>query len=76
MHKKKQKRTEGKKHTDLSGLVDVTRHNTDLAVARLNNTRAVRSDETSGVLLDKSVFYQNHVLLRDTFSDANNELDS
>ena len=54
----------------------MTRHDTDLALTRLNDTRAVRSDETGGVLLNESVLNQDHVLLRDTFGDANDEGDT
>lgn len=56
--------------------MDVSRHDTDFTLARLNNTGAVRTNETSGVLLKKFLLDQYHVSLGDTFSDTNNELDA
>lgn len=57
-------------NTDLSALVDVTGHDTDLALLRRDDTRAVGTDESGLVLLDESRFDTNHILSGDTFSNA------
>jgi hypothetical protein len=63
-----------REHTNLSGSVDVTGHDANLAFSRLDDTRTVRSDEASLVLTEESVLNANHVLLRNTFCDTNSEL--
>jgi hypothetical protein len=42
--------------------VDVTRHNTHLAFTRLDNARAVRSDQTSFIRDVESMLNSDHVL--------------
>jgi hypothetical protein len=58
-------------NTDLSSLVDVTGHDTDLALLRRDDTRAVGTDESGLVLLDESRLDTDHILGGDTFSNAN-----
>ena len=45
------RRREGQGRTDLSGLVNVTRHNTDLACTGLDDTGAVRANQAGLFLL-------------------------
>lgn len=61
--------------TNLATLVDVAGHDTNFALLRSNDTRAVGADKARLVLGHKSLLHADHVMLRDTFSDGNNERD-
>ena len=54
-------------------LVDVARHDADLALARLDDARAVRPDEARHALLRQRVLHPHHVLLRDPLRDAHHQ---
>lgn len=56
--------------TDLSPLMDVTGHDTDLALLGGDDAGAVGADKSGLVLLDQGRFDSDHVLGGDTFSDA------
>jgi len=58
-------------NTDLSSLMDVAGHDTDLALLRRDDTGAVGADESGLVLLDESRLDTDHILGGDTFSNAN-----
>mmetsp|Transcript_18078 Transcript_18078/g.41329 ORF Transcript_18078/g.41329 Transcript_18078/m.41329 type:complete len:330 (+) Transcript_18078:381-1370(+) len=60
---------------DLALLVDVTGHNSDLALARLDDARAVRADEPRGALLVEIPLDFDHVLLGDTLGDGHHQGD-
>ena len=60
-------------NTDLTGLVDVTRHDTDLALAGLDDTRAVGSDQAGGLLALHDVLDTEHVVLGDSLSNTDDE---
>ncbi len=59
----------------LPGRVNMTGHNTDLALAWSNNTRAVGSNQAhaQGVANHLTV---EHILSRNAFSNADNQLSS
>jgi len=61
--------------TDLTGLVDVSGHDTDLALVGLDDTGAVRTDETGLGLLVEAVLDSDHVGLGDTLGNAHDEGD-
>nr|CAH7742034.1 unnamed protein product [Callosobruchus chinensis] len=54
-------------------LVDMSRHNTYLALFGSNDTRAVGTNQPGLVLPDKLVLDTDHVMLGDSLSDAHNE---
>lgn len=54
-------------------LMDVTGHDADLTFFCRDYTRTVRADESGFSLLQKLRLDANHILLRNTFSDANNK---
>lgn len=60
--------------TNLSLLMNVTRHDTNLAFAGLDNTGAVRTDESSLALRAHDSLDLDHVEGRDTLSDADDEV--
>ena len=60
-------------NTDLSLRVDVARHDTDLALARLDDSWAVRADQARFVLRPHYGFDLDHVEGGDSLSDADNE---
>lgn len=59
--------------TDLSSLVDVTGHDTDLTLLGGDDAGAVGADKSGLVLLDQCGFDSDHILGRNTFSDADGE---
>jgi hypothetical protein len=61
-------------NSDLAFLVDVTRHDSDFALARLNDSGAVRSDKTGLVLGLHDGLDLDHVEGGDALSDADNEI--
>ena len=62
-------------NTDDTLLVDMTGHNTDLALAGGNDARAVGADKAGLALSDQGVLHLHHVLLRDALGDAHNQGD-
>mmetsp|Transcript_22445 Transcript_22445/g.39819 ORF Transcript_22445/g.39819 Transcript_22445/m.39819 type:complete len:372 (+) Transcript_22445:906-2021(+) len=60
--------------TDTSGSVDVTGHDTDLAFSGLNDTGAVGADKAGPGLLAHDLLDLDHVVLGNTLSDADNEV--
>jgi hypothetical protein len=60
--------------TDLTLAVDVARHNTNLALTRLDDTRAVRSNQAGLSLRLHDWFNFDHIESRDTFSNAHNKI--
>mmetsp|Transcript_52783 Transcript_52783/g.115792 ORF Transcript_52783/g.115792 Transcript_52783/m.115792 type:complete len:241 (-) Transcript_52783:344-1066(-) len=60
-------------HTDLSLLMDVARHNSDLALTRLDDARAIGPNQPSLRLCHQRLLDLNHVLLRDALRDAHNK---
>mmetsp|Transcript_641 Transcript_641/g.1521 ORF Transcript_641/g.1521 Transcript_641/m.1521 type:complete len:273 (-) Transcript_641:133-951(-) len=62
-------------HTNLSGLVNVSGHDSNLAFTRLDDSGAVWTDQSGRRLLSKGVFDSSHILLRNTFSDCNHQWD-
>eukprot|EP00053_Salpingoeca_punica_P004421 m.49049 g.49049 ORF g.49049 m.49049 type:complete len:346 (-) comp12788_c0_seq1:3-1040(-) len=60
---------------DAAWVVDVTRHDADLALARLDDARAVGANQARLVLAHKGVLHTDHVLLRDALRDADGERD-
>ena len=61
-------------NTDLALLMDVTRHDSDFALAGLDNTGAVRSNKTGLVLGLHDGLDLDHVEGGDALSDADNEI--
>src|SRR3954452_3428528 len=59
-------------NADLARLVDVARHDTDLALARRDDARAVRPDQTRGRALQRPLNL-HHVQHRDALGDADDE---
>jgi hypothetical protein len=59
--------------TDLTTLVNVTRHDTYLALIRSNDTWAVGTNKTRLALGQKCLLDLDHVVLGNTFSDGNNQ---
>ena len=59
--------------TDLTGGVDVSGHDTDLALAWLDDTGAVGANESCLVLISERSLHANHVLLWNALSDADDE---
>lgn len=55
--------------------VNVTGHDANFAFARLDDARAVRSNETRLVLTHETVLHLDHVQLRDSLGDADNQRD-
>ena len=68
------KRSRAGHDTDLSLRMDVSGHNANLALSRLNNTGAIRANKTRLVLALHDSFYLDHVECWDAFSDADNEV--
>mmetsp|Transcript_126888 Transcript_126888/g.355347 ORF Transcript_126888/g.355347 Transcript_126888/m.355347 type:complete len:302 (-) Transcript_126888:42-947(-) len=62
-------------NSDLAWHVNVPRHDTNLALARLDDSRTVGTDESCGRLLSESMLDTSHILLRDTFRDSDNQGD-
>mmetsp|Transcript_18595 Transcript_18595/g.27281 ORF Transcript_18595/g.27281 Transcript_18595/m.27281 type:complete len:207 (+) Transcript_18595:148-768(+) len=60
-------------YTDISFFVNVSRHDTNLALPRFDNTRTVRANEAGCSLGPKSSLNTCHVLLRDAFCDSHNK---
>src|SRR5437588_312378 len=67
-------RSRTRDHTNLSLFVNVTGHDPDLACARSDDSRTVRSDQTRSFPAHLR-FYTHHVHHRDSFGDANDEID-
>ena len=70
---------------DRAGLVNVARHDPDLGLARSHDARAVRADEprccaplrdVAHVRLLQEIMGANHVIDRNAFGDADDQLDS
>ncbi len=59
---------------NLAGHMDVTRHDSDFAFARLNNAGTVRADETSLVLRAHDGLHLDHVESGNALGDAHNEV--
>mmetsp|Transcript_4922 Transcript_4922/g.10845 ORF Transcript_4922/g.10845 Transcript_4922/m.10845 type:complete len:344 (+) Transcript_4922:27-1058(+) len=59
--------------TDLALLVNVSRHDPNLALTRLDNSRAVRPNEPGGGLGHERLLHSDHVLLGDPLSDAHHQ---
>lgn len=57
--------------TNASLLVNVARHDADLALFRLDNSRTVWADKAGLCLLTKTLLDHRHVVLRNAFSNAN-----
>jgi len=62
-------------NTDNTLLVNMSGHNTDLALAGGDNTGAVGTDQARLALADQGVLHLDHVLLGNTFSDADDQGD-
>mmetsp|Transcript_22665 Transcript_22665/g.65266 ORF Transcript_22665/g.65266 Transcript_22665/m.65266 type:complete len:351 (-) Transcript_22665:195-1247(-) len=60
-------------HANLSGGVNVARHNADLALPGLDDAGTVWSDETSGTLHTQGLLHLGHVLLGDALGDGHDE---
>lgn len=67
--------TRSRDNADLSPLVDVTGHDTDLALLGGDDAGAVGADESGLILLDESRLHSDHILGGDTFSNADGERD-
>jgi hypothetical protein len=52
--------------TDFALLVNMARHDSKFALARLDDAWAVRSDNSALLLSEELVLYSHHVLLRNT----------
>lgn len=61
--------------TDLATLMDVSRHDTDLALFGSNDSWAVGANQTGFVLSEQGVLYFDHVVLRDSLSNAHHQRD-
>ena len=61
--------------TDFSRSVDVARHDADLALVRLDDARTVRANNSSNVLRSQSMLDLDHVLLRNTIGDDDDEVE-
>mmetsp|Transcript_11109 Transcript_11109/g.26212 ORF Transcript_11109/g.26212 Transcript_11109/m.26212 type:complete len:306 (+) Transcript_11109:112-1029(+) len=61
--------------TDLACLVNITRHNAHLALTRLDDARAVRTNQARLVLAHQCMLDLHHVLLRDALGDAHDQRD-
>ena len=59
--------------TDNARLVNVAGHNADLALTGRDYARAVGAEQTRLVLLHKLLLHVDHVVLRNAFSDADDE---
>ncbi len=59
--------------TNNAWLVDVTGHDSDLALTRGDYAWAIRSKKSRLVLPHELLFHVNHVVLRDALGDADNE---
>jgi len=55
--------------------VDVTGHDTDLAFVGLDDTRAVGTNNSGNVLASQGSLNSDHILLRNTISDDDNEFE-
>ena len=66
--------TGARNDTNLSLLMNITRHDTNLAFTRLNDTGAVRTDKSRLVLRLHNGFDLDHVEGGDTLSDADDEV--
>src|SRR6185312_15270081 len=70
-------RARARDHADRARLVDVARHDADLALARRDDTRAVRADEHGlGVVALEHVLDAHHVARGDAFGDRDDQLDT
>lgn len=67
------KGTRARDDTNVTALVNVTRHDTNLALVRSDDTRAVGTNQTGLVLGQKSLLNFDHIVLRNTLSDGNNQ---
>lgn len=61
--------------TDLAGLVDVSGHDSDLALSRADDSGAVGSNQAGLVLGEEGLLDLDHVLLGNTLGDAHGEGD-
>jgi len=61
--------------TDLSLVVDIARHDTNLTFSGLNDSGAVGSNKASGTLTSHHLFNAYHIHGGNSFSDANNKGD-
>src|SRR5688572_28015888 len=68
-------RARARHDADATRLVDEARHDADLARARRDDARAVRTDEQAAVAGQRSLHF-HHVVHRDAFGDAHDELDA
>src|SRR5205807_7740322 len=60
--------------TDAAHREDVAGHDSDAALARRDNARAVRADEPRRAALERAL-HDHHVLRRNAFGDADDERD-
>lgn len=67
------KSTGTRNDTNVTALVNVTRHDTNLALIRSNDTRAVGTYETRLALGQKSLLDSDHIMLRNTLSDGDDQ---
>jgi hypothetical protein len=67
------KGTGARDDTDVTALVNVTGHDTNFALVRSDDTRAVGTNETRLALGQESLLDSDHIVLRNTFSDGNNQ---
>mmetsp|Transcript_24151 Transcript_24151/g.35410 ORF Transcript_24151/g.35410 Transcript_24151/m.35410 type:complete len:256 (-) Transcript_24151:280-1047(-) len=59
--------------SDFSLLMDITRHNTNLAFFRLDNSRTVGADQSTSSLLVQVPLHLDHVLLGNSLGNTNNK---
>jgi len=62
-------------NTDLTFLVNMAWHNTNLATTRSDDTWTVWSDQSGLLLLDERRFHADHILLWDSLGNASNQWD-
>ena len=67
-------RSRPRDYTDAARLVNVTRHDADLALARRDDSRTIRSDQ-SRALAAHLRFHTHHVHHRNSFGDADHKID-
>ena len=74
-HRLVRQRARARHHADLALLVDVPGHDADLALARLDDTGAVRTDQTRLRLALHDVLHAEHVVLGNSLGDAHDQRD-
>ena len=60
-------------NTNLTLLVNIAGHDTDLALTRLDDTRTVGTDQARLGLALHDVLHAEHIMLRNTFGDTNDQ---